>query len=129
MTTKGVDGRTARPRRCGFLLRPLGWLSERLPEPATPEFLTLLFELEPKTMHLLGLAIAHGANEPLLALFRQAPTAVVEQAIGYWPKGLDRLTEILPAAALSLEDYRAIPKLYRTMSLQNFCSTGKRSTA
>src|SRR5689334_9114857 len=108
MTTNGVTGRAARPRRRGFLLRPLGWLSERLSDRTTPEFLALLLELEPKTMHLLGLAIAHGANAPLLALFRQAPKAVVEQAIGYWPQGLDRLTNILPPVVLFPEQYRAI---------------------
>lgn len=41
----------------------------------------------------------------------QAPRAPVEQALGHWPEGLDRLLQVLPAKALSLEEYRAFPQL------------------
>jgi hypothetical protein len=120
MATKMVNGRPARLGRAGFLLGPLGWLNERLLDRITPELLSLLFELEPKSMHLLGLAIAHGAGDPLLGLFPKAPKAVVEQVIGYWPEGLDRLTEVLPSVALSLEHYQVIPHLLSDSPIAKF---------
>ena len=103
-----------RPYRSGFLLAPLGWLNERLAISLArePEFLALLFAHEPYAMHLLGIAMAHGCDESLLTpLFRQAPRTLVEQSIGHWPEGLDRLLQILPATVLSLEEYQAIPQL------------------
>jgi len=109
-----APARSTRAYRPGFLLGPLGWLNDRLSISLVrePEFLTLLFSLEPYAMHLLGIAMAHNCNESLLTpLFRQAPRALVEQSIGHWPEGLDRLLNVLPATALSLEEYRAIPQL------------------
>ena len=106
--------RSLRAYRPGFLLGPLGWLGERLSASLVrePEFLAVLFALEPYAMHLLGIAMAHDCDEsPLTPLFRQAPRALVEQALGHWPEGLDRLLQVLPAKALSLEEYRAIPQL------------------
>ena len=114
MTTTIAPARLVRAYRPGFLLGSLGWLNEQLPINLVrePEFLALLFELEPSAMHLLGIAMAHGCDESLLtSLFRQAPRALVEQAIGHWPEGLDRLLHVLPATILSLEEYRAIPQL------------------
>ena len=93
----------------GFLLGPLGWLNERLSVSRVPDpnLLSLLFGLEPHAMHMLGIAIAHGCDHTLLTtLFRQAPRTIVEQSIGFWPEGLDRLVRALPATALSL---RTIP--------------------
>jgi hypothetical protein len=101
----------------------LGWLNQRLSVRTTaePELLSLLFELEPHAMHLLGVAIAHGCNESLLApLFRQAPKTIVEQSIGFWPGGLDRLVHVLPPTALSLEEYRAIPQLLSDKSTAKY---------
>ena len=112
--TIAASDRSVRAYRPGFLLGPLGWLNERLSISLArePEFLALLFELEPYAMHLLGIAMAHGCDESVLTpLFRQAPRALVEQSIGHWPGGLDRLLHVLPATALSLEQYRAIPQL------------------
>ena len=114
MNRKITATRLARPYRPGFLLGPLGWLNKRLSVRTTaePELLSLLFELEPHGMHLLGMAIAHGCDESLLtSLFRQAPKAIVEQSIGFWPEGLDRLVHVLPPTSLSFEEYRAIPQL------------------
>ena len=90
----------------GFLLGPLGWLNERLSVSRVPDpnLLSLLFGLEPHAMHMLGIAIAHGCDHKVLTtLFRQAPRTIVEQSIGFWPAGLDRLVRPLPATALSRE--------------------------
>ena len=114
MNTTIAPARSLRAYRPGFLLGPLGWLGERLSASLArePEFLAVLFALEPYAMHLLGIAMAHGCDESLLTpLFRQAPRALVEQSIGHWPEGLDRLLQVLPATVLSLEEYRAIPQL------------------
>jgi hypothetical protein len=114
MDTTIASARLVRTYRPGFLLGPLGWLNEKLSISLVhePEFLALLFALEPYAMHLLGIAMAHDCNESLLtSLFRQAPRALVEQTIGHWPEGLDRLLRVLPATVLSLEEYRAIPQL------------------
>ena len=68
-------------------------------------------------MHMLGIAIAHGCDQSLLAtLFRQAPRAIIEQSIGFWPEGIDRLVQVLPATALSPEEYRAVPTSCRDPS-------------
>jgi hypothetical protein len=109
-----IIARLARPYRPGFLLGPLGWLNERLSANRVPDsnLLSLLFGIEPHAMHLLGISVAHGCDHSLLAaLFPQAPRAIVEQSIGFWPEGLDRLVHVLPAAALSYQQYRAIPDL------------------
>ena len=114
MNTTIAPARLLRAYRPGFLLGPLGWLNEQLSINLVrdPGFLALLFELEPSAMHQLGIAMAHGCDESLLtSLFRQAPNALVEQSIGHWPQGLDRLLHVLPATVLSLEEYRAIPQL------------------
>lgn len=123
MNRKITATRLARPYRPGFLLGPLGWLNKRLSVRTTaePELLSLLFELEPHAMHLLGIAIAHGCDKSLLTpLFRQAPKAIVEQSIGFWPKELDRLVHVLPQTALSLEEYRAIPQLLSDRTTAKF---------
>jgi hypothetical protein len=121
MNTQIDLGNLPHPYRPGFLLGPLGWIKERLLANVSPQLLSLLFELEPKAMHLLGLAIAHGCDEALLtSLFRQAPKALVERSIGFWPEGIDRLVSILPAMALSLEEYRAIPQLLSDRATARF---------
>ena len=107
----------------GFLLGPLGWLNERLSVSRVPDpnLLSLLFGLEPHAMHMLGIAIAHGCDHTLLTtLFRQAPRTIVEQSIGFWPEGLDRLVRALPATALSREQYRAIPTLLSDRTTAKF---------
>jgi hypothetical protein len=111
------------PFRPGFLLGPLGWLNEQLSARRAPDpgFLSLLFGLEPPAMHMLGIAVAHGCERSLLTtLFRQAPRAIVEQSVGFWPEGLDRLVRALPAMALSREQYRAIPGLLSDRSTAKF---------
>lgn len=109
--TAQQSAETCRP---GFLLSPLGWLSERLSITLQnePQLLSALFGLEPYAMHLLGIGLAHGCNgQQVKALFAQTPRAIVEQSVGYWPEGLDRLLYTLPAVALSSDEYRAIPQL------------------
>ena len=89
MNTDIGGGPSYPPFRPGFLLGPLAWLTERLSPRLghEPELLSLLFGLEPYAMHLLGIALAHGCNERLMTLFRQAPRALVEQSISHWPEG------------------------------------------
>ena len=60
-----APARSLRAYRPGFLLGPLGWLGERLSASLVrePEFLALLFALEPYAMHLLGIAMAHDCDE------------------------------------------------------------------
>jgi hypothetical protein len=123
MNTKTENTRPLRSYRPGFLLSPLGWLAERLSNSLAqePDLPSLLFELEPHGMHMLGIAIAHGCDESVLAtLFRQAPRALVEQAIGYWPEGLERLVQVLSAVALSPAEYRAVPILLRDPAIAKF---------
>jgi hypothetical protein len=111
------------PFRPGFLLGPLGWLNEQLSLRRAPDpgLLSLLFGLEPPAMHMLGIAVAHGCERSLLiTLIRQAPRAIVEQSIGFWPEGLDRLVRALPATALSREQYCAIPNLLSDRTTAKF---------
>ena len=104
MNTKTKNTRQLRSYRPGFLFGPLGWLVGRLSNSLAhePDLLPLLFELEPHAMHMLGIAIALGCDKSVPAtFFRQAPRAVIEQALGYWPEGIERLVQVLPAMALS----------------------------
>ena len=87
MNTTIAPARLLRSYRPGFLFGPFGWLNERLSVNLVrePEFLGLLFELEPYVMHLLGIAIAHDCDA-LLTLIRQAPRALAEQSIAIGPR-------------------------------------------
>lgn len=123
MNTKTKNTRQLRSYRPGFLLSPLGWLVGRLSNSLAhePDLLPLLFELEPHAMHMLGIAIALGCDELVPAtFFRQAPRAVIEQALGYWPEGIERLVQVLPAMALSPAEYRAVPILLRDPAIAKF---------
>ena len=119
--------------RPGFLLGPLGWLNERLSVSRVPDpnLLSLLFELEPHAMHMLGIAIAHGCDHSLLTtLFRQAPRAD--------RRAIDRLLArgTRSARSGSARDSsfpRTIPGdptiSCRIGRRRNFCSINERSTA
>jgi hypothetical protein len=104
-----------RAHKPGFLLSPLGWLNEPLRKEllVEPDLLRILFELEPYQMHLLGLALAHTGSGPTSAsrLINEPPKLVIEQTVGFWPVGLDRLLHSLPPGALGSDSYRAIPAL------------------
>ena len=55
------------PFRPGFLMEPLGWLTQRLAVglKSDPELLTAIFELDAYRMHGLGLSLAHCDPEGL----------------------------------------------------------------
>lgn len=117
MTAASVNLEDVQLYRPGFLLRPLGWLNQRLVKPlaADPALFAILFELDPYHMHLLGLGLAHQAAEPSPTIVRSlilpSAQAVVAQVIGYCPPGLSRALRQLPNVVLDPENYRALVAL------------------
>jgi hypothetical protein len=107
---------TGAPFRPGFLMEPLGWLTQRLAAglESDPELLTAIFELDAYHMHGLGLGFAHCDPEGLSpsavkALTHGPPQTVLKQILGRWPQGLDRVLRALPATGvLAPESYRAL---------------------
>jgi hypothetical protein len=104
------------PFRPGFLMEPLGWLTQRLAAAlrSDPELLIAIFQLDAYRMHALGLGFAHCDPEGLSpavvkALAHSPPQSRLKQILGCWPDGLDRVLRALPdTGVLSPESYRAL---------------------
>jgi hypothetical protein len=113
ITTAYSASKTFRP---GFLMEPLGWLTQRLFAAMRndPELLAALFELDAYRMHALGLAFAHCDPEPLSpwtmkALTTGASQSVLKRILGRWPQGLSRMMRALPdTTVLAGQSYRAL---------------------
>ena len=107
---------TGAPFHPGFLMAPLGWLTQRLAAglKSDPEVLTAIFELDAYRMHGLGLGLAHCDPEALSpsamkALVHGPTQSVLKQILGRWPQGLDRVLRALPdTGVLAPESYRAL---------------------
>jgi hypothetical protein len=104
------------PFRPGFLMEPLGWLTQRLAAAlkSDPELLIAIFQLDAYRMHGLGLGFAHCDPEglspyALKALAHGPPRTVLKEILGRWPLGLDRILHALPGTGvLASESYRAL---------------------
>ena len=95
---------TGAPFRPGFLMAPLGWLTQRLaPAPqGDPELLTAIFELDAYRMHGLGLGFAHCDPEGL------SPSAV--KALAHGPSQSALKTDPWPLAPRIPPGIRALPE-------------------
>ena len=102
--------------RPGFLMAPLGWLTQRLAaaHKGDPELLSAVFQLDAYRMHALGLGFAHCDPEGLSpsavkALAHGPSQSALKQILGCWPQGLDRVLRALPdTSVLAPESYRAL---------------------
>ena len=107
--------------RPGFLMAPLGWLTNRLAAGLTsdPDLLKVIFELDAYRMHGLGLGLAHCDPEALSpsavkALAHGPPQVVLKQILGDWPQGLDHVLHALPdTSVLAPDNYRALLAVMR----------------
>ena len=119
--------------RPGFLVRPLGWVNERLADLliSHPELLKVLFVLDAFRMHSLALGLAHYADKPSPALVRALASDSPQPALGLiircWPRGLDRALRVLPNdAVLSCKSYRRLIVLLKdqpTASYLHHCNS------
>lgn len=113
IATMSVSEEAFRP---GFLMEPLGWLTQHLAGQlkSDHELWPAIFQLDAYHMHGLGLAFAHcepeGLSPPAVkALTRGAPQSVLKHVLGGWPQGLDRVLRALPdTSVLAPESYRAL---------------------
>ncbi|HEX4407383.1 MAG TPA: hypothetical protein VH206_01295 [Xanthobacteraceae bacterium] len=102
--------------RPGFLMTPLGWLTEPLTTAlkGDPDLLASVLELDEYRMHALALTFAiSNPNPPSLsnitALLAGNPNAALEHVLGNWPPGLRRVLQNLAGASvLAIESYRKL---------------------
>jgi len=117
MTKPIIDRAFGRLRKPGFLLKPLGWILDRLTNAieTKPSLIELLLDLDLARMHLTALALAHLPSDvsPDLALtLLQAPRKMVlNLSVGHRPVGIDRVLHQLPLKVLPADTYRKLVEL------------------
>ncbi|MGH3515635.1 MAG: hypothetical protein ACRDRB_25720, partial [Pseudonocardiaceae bacterium] len=109
-----ANGKGPKP---GFLLKPLGWIHNRLRKAIAidPTLVGPLLDLDHGRMHLIALALAHlpGDVPPVLALtlLQGSKKAILDRTVGYHPVGIDRALAHLPPKVLAAAAYRNLVEL------------------